>query len=111
MKPSRDAAFNFGMVLLSVFLLSLANPLLAKCPKNFVELHGKLQCTLKPDYKMLVTLIYSEHQPEASGEETAFDIHEGSFKGEVATTIVVGGQKACSSGSSRQTGQNGTENP
>jgi hypothetical protein len=27
----------------------------------------------------LVTLIYSDHQKEASGEETALDIHDGSF--------------------------------
>jgi hypothetical protein len=69
--------------LLSALLLSLANPLLAKCPNNFVEVHGKVQCTFKPDYKVLVTPIYSEHQREASGEETALDIHDGSFKGEV----------------------------
>lgn len=82
MKRPRDAGFASGILL--VFLFSLAKPLWAKCPKNLVEVHGTLQCIFKPDYKVLVTLIYSEHQREASGEETALDIHDGSFKGEVA---------------------------
>jgi hypothetical protein len=75
--------------LLSVLLLCLANPLWAKCPNNFVEVHGKVQCTFKPNYKVLVTLIYSKHQLEASGQETALDIHDGSFKGEVAFSTFV----------------------
>jgi hypothetical protein len=79
MKPSRNVLFNAGMVLLSVFLLSQASPLWAKCADNFVRVRGKVQCTFKPDYKVLVTLIYSDHQKEASGEETALDIHDGSF--------------------------------
>ncbi len=64
----------------------MSNALWAKCPKNFVQVHGKLQCTFKSDYKVLITLIYSEHQREASGEATALDIHDGSFEGEVAFT-------------------------
>ena len=83
MKPPRDAVFNFGMILQFVFLLSVANPLWAKCPKYFVVVHGRVQCNFKPDYKVLVTLIYTDHQREASGEETALEIHDGSFKGEV----------------------------
>src|SRR6267378_3094725 len=59
------------MRLLLVLLLCLANPLWAKCPNNFVEVHGNVRCTFKPDYKVLVTLIYSKHQLEASGQETA----------------------------------------
>jgi hypothetical protein len=62
----------------------MSNPLWAKCLKNFIQAHGKLQCTFKPDYKVLITLIYSGHQREASGEATALDIHDGSFEGEVA---------------------------
>jgi hypothetical protein len=77
---------QFAGALLPVFLVSLVIPLWAKCPQNLVEVHGKLQCTFKLDYKVLVTLIYSEHQREASGEETALDIHDGSFKGQVAFT-------------------------
>jgi hypothetical protein len=83
MKRPGNADFALG-ILLSVGLLFLANPLWAKCPKNLIEVHGKLQCTFKADYKVLITLIYSERQREASGEETALDIHDGSFKGEVA---------------------------
>src|SRR5258708_15584664 len=37
-----------------------------------------------PDYKVLITLIYSEHQREAFGEAMALDIHDGSFEGEAA---------------------------
>jgi hypothetical protein len=33
---------------------------------------------------VLVTLIYTDHQREASGEETALEIQDGSFTGEVA---------------------------
>src|SRR5690349_14390575 len=62
------------MRFVSVLLLSLANPLWAKCPNNFVEVHGKVQCTFKPDYNLLVMLIYSKHQREASGQETALDM-------------------------------------
>jgi hypothetical protein len=83
MKSSWNPTFHLQRLLLSVFFLSLAIPVRAKCPKNFVEVHGTLQCTFKPDYKVLVTLIYSEHQREASGEETALDILDGSFTGEV----------------------------
>src|SRR5260370_28499761 len=77
------------MRLLSALLLSLTSPLWAKCPNNFVEVHGKVQCTFKPDYKVLVTLIYSDHQREASGEETALDIHDGAFNGVVAFTTFI----------------------
>jgi len=77
------------MRLLSMLLLTLANPLWAKCPNNFVKVHGKVQCTFKLDYKVLVTLIYSKHQREASGEETALDIHDGLFKGEVAFSTFI----------------------
>ncbi|HEY6389406.1 MAG TPA: hypothetical protein VIX91_27300, partial [Candidatus Acidoferrum sp.] len=46
-------------------------------------------CTFKPDYKVLVTLIYSEKQKEASGQTAALDIHDGSFAGEVAFSTFV----------------------
>jgi len=75
---------NSGIAFVFVLLLFLANPALAKCPTYSVEIHGKVECSFKPDYKVLVTLIYSDHQQEASGEETALDVHDGSFKGEVA---------------------------
>ena len=39
--------------LLSILLLHLAIPLCAKCPNNFVELHGKVACAFKPDYKSI----------------------------------------------------------
>jgi len=77
------------MRLLSVLLLYLANPLWAKCPTFSVQVRGKVECTQNPDYKALVTLIYSDHQREASGEETALDIHDGWFKGEVAFSTFI----------------------
>jgi hypothetical protein len=89
MKRSRNTAFNLAIVLLSVVLLSQARPLWAKCAINSVRVHGKVQCTFKPDYKALITLIYSGHQREATGEETALDLRDGSFDGVVAFTTFV----------------------
>ena|ERR1700743_1928163 len=47
-------------------------------------MHGKIECTFKPDYKVLVTLIYADKQLEGSGEETPLELRDGSFQGEVA---------------------------
>jgi hypothetical protein len=80
MKPSRAAGFIFVFI----FLIFLANPLLAKCPTDTVQIRGKIECSFKPDDKVLTTLIFFDHQPEASGEETAIDIHGGTFDGRVA---------------------------
>jgi len=43
-----------------------------------------LSALSKPDDKVLATLIFLDRQPEASGEETAIDIHDGRFEGRVA---------------------------
>ena len=80
MKSSRTAGFIFVFV----FLIFLANPLPAKCPTNTVQIRGRIECSFKPDDKVLVTLIFFDRQPEASGEETAIDIHGGTFDGRVA---------------------------
>jgi hypothetical protein len=72
------------MALVFVVLLSLATPLLAKCPTYSVKIRGKIECFFKPDDKVLATLIFFEHQPEVSGEETAMDIHDATFDGRVA---------------------------
>jgi hypothetical protein len=74
---------NFGIGFVFVLLLCLANQLCAKCPTDSVEVRGKVECCLKPDDKVLVTLLFSGQQ-EASGEETAIDIHNGAFSGRVA---------------------------
>jgi hypothetical protein len=84
MKLVSKAASCSAIGSLLVALLFTSDPVRAKCPRNFVQVHGKIECTFKPDYKVLVTLIYSEHQPEAFGEETALDLRGSSFKGEVA---------------------------
>jgi hypothetical protein len=92
MKTSRNLAFKPGITVvsvLSIFLLFAAAPLWAKCPNSFVLVHGKIQCTFKPDYKVLVTLIYSEHQKEATGQTAALDIRDGSFSGQVAFSTFV----------------------
>jgi hypothetical protein len=75
---------NSGMVVVFVVLLSLANPLLAKCPTYSAKINGNVKCSFKPDDKVLATLIFFEHQPEASGAETAMDIRDGTFDGRVA---------------------------
>ena len=84
MKPFRNAALNLGVRLLSIFLIFLANPLWAKCPTYSVQVRGKIECSFDQDDKVLATLIFFDHQPEASGEETAIDIHDGTFSGRVA---------------------------
>jgi hypothetical protein len=80
MKEPRSAVLAFVFAI----LLSLATPLLAKCPADTVEVRGKIEYSFKPDDKVLATLIFRDRQPEASGPETALDIHEGRFDGRVA---------------------------
>jgi len=80
MKPFRAAGFMF----LFALLIFLAIPLPAKCPTDAVEIRGRIECSFKPDDKVLATLIFSDHQPEATGEETAIDIHGVTFDGRVA---------------------------
>jgi hypothetical protein len=80
MKSFRAAGFTFVFAI----LLFLVRPLPAKCPTYTVEIRGKIECSFKPDDKVLATLIFVDRQPEASGEETAIDIHDGTFGGRVA---------------------------
>jgi hypothetical protein len=80
MKPYRNVKFASVFA----FLISLVSPLQAKCPTDTVEIRGRIECSFKPDDKILATLIFSDHQPEATGEETAIDIHGGKFDGRVA---------------------------
>jgi hypothetical protein len=56
----------------------------AKCATNYVKVRGKIECAFKVDDKVLVTLIFTKNQPEGFGEETAIDIHNGKFEGNVA---------------------------
>jgi len=80
MKSFRAAGFAFVFAI----LLFLASPLPAKCPTYTVKIRGRIECSFKPDDKVLATLIFVDHQPEATGEETAIDIHSGTFDGRVA---------------------------
>jgi hypothetical protein len=64
-------------------LLTFTVPLGAQCQNNFVEVHGKIECALKPDSKVLVSLIYSDKQKEGVGEENALDIRGDAFRGKV----------------------------
>jgi hypothetical protein len=73
-----------GLAALSVMVLFVASSLVAKCVTDAVEVRGKIVCSFKSDDRVLVTLIFSDNQPEASGEETALDIHNGEFAGRVA---------------------------
>lgn len=63
--------------------LCLANPLWAKCPTYSVEIRGKVEC-FKADAKVLATLVFSDHQADASGEDTAIAVHDGTFSDRVA---------------------------
>ena len=49
-----------------------------------MEIRGKIQCSFKPDDKILATLIFHGHHLEVSGEEAAFDIHGDIFGGRIA---------------------------
>jgi len=55
----------------------------AKCPTLTAEVRGRVQCSFKSDYKVLLTLIFKKNQPEASAEETALDIQGDSFQGRI----------------------------
>lgn len=84
MKSPHRGRFDLWAVSLSVILFCLVNQLWAKCPTSYVEIRGKIQCSFKPDDKVLATLIFYDHQLEASGEEVAFDIHGDTFSGRIA---------------------------
>jgi len=83
MKPLFSAHSNPLVGSLFAVSLCLANPLWAKCPTYSVEIRGKVEC-FEPDAKVLVTLIFSDHQPGASGEDTAIAVHDGTFSDRVA---------------------------
>jgi hypothetical protein len=83
MKPSRNSALNLGARLLSIFLISLANPLWAKCPTYSVQVQGKIDCFFEPDDNVLATLIFFDHQPDAS-RETSIDVQGAMFSGRMA---------------------------
>jgi len=51
-------------ILLPTMLLALTAPLGAKCPSNLIEVHGKIECAITPDSRVVVTLIYSSKQKE-----------------------------------------------
>ena len=98
MKPLHVARSNPWAGLLSAFVLCLVSPLWAKCPTYSVKIRGKVECYFKPEDKVLVTLIFSSRQLEASGEETAVDIHDATFSGRVAfhtysSSSLLGGDK------------------
>jgi hypothetical protein len=84
MKPRYYVRSCPGTAFLAGFFLCLTNPLWAKCPTYSVEIRGKIECSFKPDDKVVASLIFFDHQPEASGEETAIDIHNAMFSGRVA---------------------------
>jgi hypothetical protein len=81
---TRIAQFRLWRALLFALFLCLGNPLVAKCPTYFVEIRGKVECSFKPDDKVLATLIFYDRQPAGSGEETAIDIHDSSFDGRIS---------------------------
>jgi hypothetical protein len=56
--------------------IALHTSSLAKCPNNFVEIRGHVRCTVHRGDKVLATLIFTEHQAEASAPETALDVQE-----------------------------------
>jgi len=65
-------------------LLALTVPLGAKCPSNLVEVHGKIECAITSDSKVVVSLVYSGKQKEGTGEENTLAVQGDTFKGQVA---------------------------
>jgi hypothetical protein len=55
----------------------------AKCATDSVEIRGQVQCSFKPDYKVLVTLLFKKNQLEGFGEEAALDLRDDSFQGRI----------------------------
>jgi hypothetical protein len=70
-------------IALAVLNTGLALTAWAKCPTESVDVRGQLRCSFKPDYKVLVTLMFRKKQLEGSAAETALDIHDDSFQGRV----------------------------
>lgn len=66
-----------------ILVASLSTYVSAKCPVAWVEVHGRVQCSFKPDDKVLITLLFSKHQEEGMGEETALSLENSSFDGRV----------------------------
>jgi hypothetical protein len=60
--------------------MCLANPLWAKCPTYSVHVRGKIECSFEPEDKVLATLMFFDHHPEASGE-TSIDVQGAMFSG------------------------------
>jgi len=65
---------------LQLFLTHLCRPNLRK----LVYAIDRMRQGNAPDDKVLATLISRDRQPEASGEEAAFDIHGDAFSGRIA---------------------------
>jgi|SRR6516162_2254023 hypothetical protein len=84
MKSPPRGPINLCAFSLYVILLCLVTQLWAKCPTPYVEIRGKIQCSFKPDDKILATLIFHDHQLEGSGEQAAFDIRGDIFGGRIA---------------------------
>lgn len=73
----RDAVLTCAVVAL-LFATSWA-----KCPNNLVRIHGKIRCTVNLGDRVLVSLIFAEHQLEGSAPETALDVQDRALNGEV----------------------------
>src|ERR1700733_2271605 len=84
MKPPYSALTSPWMAILSITLVFLASPLTAKCPMCSVDIRGKIACSLKPDDKVMVTLIFSGNQRIDPGEDTAMEIQNDTFVGRLS---------------------------
>ncbi len=86
MKLFRQADCNSGFVLmvLATGLCFLANPIQAKCPAYSAQIHGRIECSFKPDVRVVATLLFSDHKSEVPAKETVMDIQDSTFSGSVA---------------------------
>lgn|ERR1035438_503607 len=85
MKPHYQKGSNSRIALttLAAALCSLTNPIQAKCPMYSVRIHGRIECSFRPDVRVVATLLFSGRKSESPAKETAMDIQDSTFAGQV----------------------------
>jgi hypothetical protein len=85
MKQHRQEGSNsrFALMTLAAVLCPLATPIQAKCPMYSVRTHGTIECSSRPDVRVVATLLFSGRKSESPAKETAMEIQGATFGGQV----------------------------
>src|SRR3984957_4210717 len=75
---------RFILMVLAASLCFLANPIQAKCPTYSVQIHGRIECSFKPDVRVVAVLLFSGQNSAVPAKETVMDIRDATFCGQVA---------------------------